>query len=119
MGTLDQPNAQTAPRDLTRRVNVGGVAIGGGAPVSVQSMCNTTTADAEATLAQIMRLAEAGCEIIRVTVPDKASLAPFGEICARSPLPVVADIHFDHTLAIGAAEHGAAALRINPGNIRS
>ena len=119
MGTWDQPNARTAARDLTRRVDVGGVAIGGGAPVSVQSMCNTPTADAETTLAQINRLAEAGCEIIRVTVPDKASLAPFGEICERSPLPVVADIHFDHTLAIGAAEQGAAALRINPGNIGS
>ncbi len=108
-----------AARDATRRVMVGSVAIGGGAPVSVQSMCNTKTADAEATLAQIRQLAQAGCEIIRVTVPDKASLDPFGRICAESPLPVVADIHFDHRLAIGAARHGAAAMRINPGNIGS
>ena len=106
-------------RDLTRRVMVGDVAVGGGAPVSVQSMCTTKTADAEATLEQIRRLADAGCEIIRATVPDKASLDPFGRICAESPIPVVADIHFDHNLAIGAARHGAAALRINPGNIGS
>ena len=106
-------------RDLTRRVMVGDVAVGGGAPVSVQSMCTTKTADAEATLEQIRRLADAGCEIIRATVPDKASLEPFGRICAESPIPVVADIHFDHNLAIGAARHGAAALRINPGNIGS
>jgi (E)-4-hydroxy-3-methylbut-2-enyl-diphosphate synthase len=98
---------------------VGDVAVGGGAPVSVQSMCTTKTADAEATLEQIRRLADAGCEIIRATVPDKASLEPFGRICAESPIPVVADIHFDHNLAIGAARHGAAALRINPGNIGS
>ena len=109
----------TPVRDLTRRVMVGDVAVGGGAPVSVQSMCTTKTADAEATLEQIRRLADAGCEIIRATVPDKASLEPFGRICAESPIPVVADIHFDHTLAIGAARHGAAAWRINPGNIGS
>lgn len=111
--------AASLPRDLTRTVMVGGVAVGGGAPVSVQSMCNTTTADADATLAQIARLGEAGCEIIRVTVPDRASLAPFARICEESPLPVVADIHFDHRLAIAAARAGADALRINPGNIGS
>ena len=119
MSTLAQTNESQAPRDLTRRVAVGGVDVGGGAPVSVQSMCNTTTADVASTLAQIGRLADAGCEIIRVTVPDKASLGPFAEICSASPMPVVADIHFDHMLAIGAAERGAAALRINPGNIGS
>ncbi|MBQ1840949.1 MAG: flavodoxin-dependent (E)-4-hydroxy-3-methylbut-2-enyl-diphosphate synthase [Atopobiaceae bacterium] len=107
------------PRDLTRKVLVGNVAVGGGAPVTVQSMCNTKTADAEATLAQIVQLADAGCDIIRATVPDKASLEPFARICEASPIPVVADIHFDYRLAIGAAEHGAAALRINPGNIGS
>lgn len=103
----------------TRTVMVGGVAVGGGAPVSVQSMCTTDTADAEATLAQIARLAEAGCEIIRVAVPNAAALDGFERICAESALPVVADIHFDHQLAIGAAKRGAAALRINPGNIGS
>lgn len=106
-------------RELTRKVNVGGVEVGGSAPVSVQSMCTTHTSDAEATLAQIGRLADAGCEIIRVTVPSKGDFDSFERICAESPLPVVADIHFDHELAIGAALRGAAALRVNPGNIGS
>ena len=110
---------KTLPRDATRAAQVGTVQVGGGAPVTVQSMCNTRTADADATLAQINQLAQAGCEIIRATVPDVASLDPFARICAESPLPVVADIHFDHNLAIGAARRGAAALRINPGNIGS
>ena len=107
------------PRDMTRQVMVGSVPVGGGALVSVQSMCNTKTADADGTLAQIRRLADAGCEIIRVTVPNKESLDPFQRICEESPLPVVADIHFDHMLAIEAARRGAAAMRINPGNIGS
>ncbi|WP_455136258.1 flavodoxin-dependent (E)-4-hydroxy-3-methylbut-2-enyl-diphosphate synthase [Thermophilibacter sp.] len=106
-----------APRELTHQVHVGSVAVGGGAAVSVQSMCTTPTSDAAATLAQIERLAEAGCEIVRVAVPDAGALDGFGEVCARSPLPVVADIHFDHRLAIGACRRGAAALRVNPGNI--
>ncbi|WP_455138877.1 flavodoxin-dependent (E)-4-hydroxy-3-methylbut-2-enyl-diphosphate synthase [Thermophilibacter sp.] len=106
-----------APRELTRQVHVGSVAVGGGAPVSVQSMCTTSTSDAEATLAQIDRLAGAGCEIVRVAVPDAGALDGFEEVCARSPLPVVADIHFDHRLAIEACRRGAAALRVNPGNI--
>lgn len=106
-------------RELTRKVFVGGVAVGGDSPVSVQSMCTTHTYDTEATLAQIKRLAQAGCEIIRVTVPSKQDFDSFERICAMSPLPVVADIHFDHELAIGAAKRGAAALRINPGNIGS
>ena len=106
-------------RELTRKVNVGGVFVGGDAPVSVQSMCTTHTSDTAATLAQIERLAAAGCEIIRVTLPSKSDFDSFEEICAKSPLPVVADIHFDHELAIGAAKRGAAALRVNPGNIGS
>ncbi len=106
-------------REQTRRVVVGGVAVGGGAPVSVQSMCTTKTSDAQATLAQIEELAQAGCEIIRVAVPDEHSLDGFERICAESPLPVVADIHFDHRLAIGSVERGASALRVNPGNIGS
>lgn len=106
-------------RELTRPIMVGDVQVGGGAPVSVQSMCTTDTADAAATLAQIARLAEAGCEIIRVAVPSSAALDGLSEICAASPLPVVADIHFDHTLAIEACRRGAAALRVNPGNIGS
>lgn len=106
-------------RRETRPVAVGGVAIGGGAPVVVQSMTNTDTRDAEATLAQIARLAEAGCEIVRVAIPHADALDAFAEICGSSPLPVVADIHFDHRLAVGAARRGAAKLRINPGNIGS
>ena len=114
-----ESSRQESPRDLTRRVMVGGVAVGGGAPVSVQSMCTTKTADAASTLAQIDLLAKAGCEIIRVAVPDAASLGGFERVCAESPLPVVADIHFDYRLALGAAARGAAALRVNPGNIGS
>jgi (E)-4-hydroxy-3-methylbut-2-enyl-diphosphate synthase len=96
---------------------VGSVAVGGGAPVAVQSMTNTDTRDAQATLAQIARLEEAGCEIVRVAIPHADALDGFEAVCAASPLPVVADIHFDHRLAIEAARRGAAKLRINPGNI--
>lgn len=107
------------PRELTRQVHVGNVAIGGYAPVSVQSMCTTKTTDPTATVAQIAELAELGCEIIRVAIPHKDAIEGFGEICKESPLPVVADVHFDHTFAIEAARRGAAGLRINPGNIGS
>jgi (E)-4-hydroxy-3-methylbut-2-enyl-diphosphate synthase len=100
-------------------VTVGSVAVGGGAAVAVQSMTNTDTRDAQATLAQIARLAEAGCEIVRVAIPHADALDGFQAVCAASPLPVVADIHFDHRLAIEAATRGAAKLRINPGNIGS
>ncbi len=106
-------------RDETRRIDVGGVPIGGGAPIVVQSMTNTDTRDVDTTLAQIRRLAEAGCEIVRVAIPHADALDGFEALCARSPLPVVADIHFDHRLAIEAARRGAAKLRINPGNIGS
>lgn len=93
--------------------------MGGGAPVSVQSMCTTKTSDAAATLEQINKLMNAGCELIRVAIPLKSDLDGFEEICRKSPLPVIADIHFDYRLAIEAAERGASALRINPGNIGS
>ena len=106
-------------RNLTRQVFCGSVAIGGDAQVSVQSMTTTKTEDAKATLAQICELADAGCEIIRCAIPTARALDGFEEICAASPLPVVADIHFDHKLAIEAARRGAAALRINPGNVGS
>lgn len=109
----------TAPRRETRPVLVGSVPIGGGAPVAVQSMTNTDTRDAASTLAQIARLADAGCEIVRVAIPRAEALDGFTQICAASPLPVVADIHFDHRLAIEASKRGAAKLRINPGNIGS
>ena len=116
---MTEKNRAPLPRELTRQVRVGDVAVGGGAPVSVQSMCTTPTSDADATLAQIARLAAAGCEIIRVAVPDAAALDGFQRICAESTLPVVADIHFDHRLAIETCRRGAAALRVNPGNIGS
>jgi len=104
-------------RNETKQILVGGVAVGGGAPVSVQSMCNTKTSDAEATLAQISRLAAAGCDIVRVAVPDATAAEALKRICAESPLPVVADIHFDYHLALAAAENGVSKIRINPGNI--
>ena len=102
---------------MTRRIMVGSVPIGGGAPVAIQSMLNTKTTDVEGCLAQIGRLQAAGCQIARLAVPDQPSAAAFREICAESPLPLVADIHFDYKLAIAAAEGGAAKIRINPGNI--
>ncbi len=104
-------------RKLTKRIQVGPVAVGGGAPVSIQSMLNTRTTDVEGSLAQIRALAAAGCEIARLAVPDMEAAETFGDICAASPLPLVADIHFDYRLAICAAENGAAKIRINPGNI--
>ena len=102
---------------MTRQILVGGVPIGGGAPVAIQSMLNTKTTDVEGSLDQIKQLATAGCQIARLAIPDKSAIAPFGEICAASPLPLVADIHFDYKLALGAAEAGASKIRINPGNI--
>lgn len=116
---LDGVCEEPVLRTLTHQVMVGDVPVGGGAPIAVQSMTNTPTQDPEATLAQIGELAEAGCEIVRVAVPHADALDGFQAICEESPLPVVADIHFDHRLAIGAAERGAAALRVNPGNIGS
>ena len=104
-------------RKETKQIMVGGVPVGGGAPVSIQSMLNTRTTDVEGSLAQIRALAAAGCEIARLAVPDMEAAEAFGDICAASPLPLVADIHFDYRLAIRAAENGAAKIRINPGNI--
>ena len=102
---------------MTRQIHVGSVAVGGGAPVSIQSMLNTRTTDVAWSLSQIRALAAAGCEIARLAVPDQEAAAAFGKIAAQSPLPLVADIHFDYRLAIAAAENGAAKIRINPGNI--
>ncbi len=104
-------------RENTKRINVGGVAVGGGAKVSVQSMCNTKTWDAEATAAQIREFAAAGCDIVRVAVPDMRSAQAISEIKERVDMPLVADIHFDYRLAIEAAARGADKIRINPGNI--
>lgn len=106
-------------RKVTRQVIVGGVGIGGDAPVSVQSMTNTLTADVDATVGQIRRLEAAGCDIVRVAVPDEDAARAIREIKSRISLPLVADIHFQHKLALAALEAGADKLRINPGNIGS
>ena len=107
------------PRTKTRPVAVGNVIIGGGSPVSVQSMTNTDTRDAAATLRKIAELRERGCEIVRAAVPDAAAAAAFAEIKKRCPIPLAADIHFDYRLALAAIEAGADKLRLNPGNIGS
>lgn len=108
---------QGLARERTRRVMVGSVPLGGGSPVVVQSMTCIPTVDADATLAQVNALVDAGCDLVRVTVPSREALGPFERICRESPVPIVADIHFDYRLAIGAVRAGAAKLRINPGNI--
>ena len=106
-------------RRKCRQIMVGSVAVGGDAPISVQTMTNTLTTDIEATLAQINEAAEAGADIVRVSCPDQQSTAALKQIVAESPVPIVADIHFHYKRAIEAAEAGAACLRINPGNIGS
>ena len=102
---------------MTRQIFVGGIPIGGGAPVVIQSMLNTKTTDVEGSLSQIRALAAAGCQIARLAVPNMEAARTFADICRESPLPLVADIHFDYKLAIAAAEGGASKIRINPGNI--
>ena len=102
---------------MTRQILVGGVPIGGGAPVVIQSMLNTKTTDVAGSLAQINQLKAAGCQIARLAVPNMEAAKTFADICKESPLPLVADIHFDYKLAIAAAEGGASKIRINPGNI--
>ena len=104
-------------RKTTKPVSVGPVTIGGGAPIVVQSMTNTDTRDVGATLAQIQALANAGCEIVRLAVLDEEAAEALQEIAANSPLPVIADIHFDYRLAIRSVEQGIHGLRLNPGNI--
>ena len=104
-------------RKITRQIRIGSIAIGGGAPISVQSMTNTKTQDAEATVRQIEALASAGCDIVRLAVPDKEAAANIGAIKAQVKVPLVADIHFDYRLALIAIEQGIDALRLNPGNI--
>ena len=102
---------------MTRQIQVGNVAIGAGAPVVIQSMLNTKTTDVEGSLAQIRALQAAGCQVARLAVPNMEAARGFAAICTESPLPLVADIHFDYKLAIAAAEGGASKIRINPGNI--
>lgn len=107
----------TLERKKTRQIHIGPVAIGGGAPVSVQSMTNTKTTDTEATLAQIRALAAAGCDIVRLAVPDMDAARNLKNILPKSPVPLVADIHFDYHLALEAIRQGIHGLRLNPGNI--
>ena len=102
---------------MTRQIHVGSVPIGGGAPVVIQSMLNTKTTDIPGCLRQIGQLQAAGCQIVRLAVPNLEAARAFAQICKESPLPLVADIHFDYQLAIAAAEGGASKIRINPGNI--
>ena len=104
---------------MSKQIMVGGVAVGGGAPVSIQSMCNTATENVEATVQQILRLEQAGCEIIRVAVPTEEAARAIPAIKARIHIPLVADIHFDYKLALLCAEGGIDKIRINPGNIGS
>ncbi len=104
-------------RKITRQIHIGPIAIGGGAPISVQSMTNTKTSDTEATVAQIRALVAAGCDIVRLAVPDMEAAKNLGNILREVTVPLVADIHFDYRLAIEAIHQGVAALRLNPGNI--
>ena len=106
-----------AYRDNTKVIKIGDRVIGGGNPILIQSMTNTPTEDVEATVNQILRLEEAGCEIIRCTVPNEAAAKAIGEIKKKIHIPLVADIHFDYKMAIKAMENGADKIRINPGNI--
>ena len=105
-------------RRKSRPVHVGDVQVGGDAPVVVQTMTNTDTADANATVEQIARLADEGAEIVRIAVPDKRAAAAVAEVVKRTPVPLIADIHFDHRLALASVEAGIHGLRLNPGNIR-
>ena len=119
-----EPMSSIRPwRDIARRasrqIHVGAVAVGGDAPISVQTMTNTPTSDAKATIEQIRRIEEAGCDIVRVSCPDEASTKALREIVRETKIPIVADIHFHYKRAIEAAQAGAACLRINPGNIGS
>ncbi len=104
-------------RETTKEIHIGNAVIGGGNPILIQSMTNTDTADVEATVAQILRLEEAGCQIVRCTANTEAAARAFGDIKKRINIPIVADIHFDYKLAILAMESGADKIRINPGNI--
>src|SRR5258706_7286036 len=116
---LPEDRVGPLPRRRSKRVWVGGTAIGDGAPVSVQSMCTTLTHDVDATIRQIERLQDVGCEIARVAVPDKRAGEALKEVVRRSILPVVADIHFDYKLALMALDAKVHKLRLNPGNIHN
>jgi len=120
MGAYDhQPLAAIAARRATRPLRIGPVAVGGGAPISVQSMTTTQTPDVEGTLSQLRALAEAGADIVRLAVPDEEAAAALPAIVRQAPVPLVADIHFDYRLALRALDAGMACIRLNPGNIGS
>ena len=104
-------------RRTTRQIQIGQMVIGGDAPISVQSMTNTMTNDVEATVRQIHQLESAGCELIRVAVPDREAVEAIAAIRSQITIPLIADIHFDSRLAVAAMEHGAQGIRINPGNL--
>ena len=108
---------QIIKRRQSRQIKVGNVLIGGGAPITVQSMTSTNTLDTNATLKQINDLVQVGADLVRVTVPSKEACESFKELCKHSSVPLIADIHFDYRIAIECAKNGAGALRINPGNI--
>ena len=118
MVVMDLSSELLSPRRPTRQIHVGDVAVGGGAPVSVQSMTTTKTADVEGTLAQIYALAAAGADIVRCTCNEEAAAEGLAQIVPRSPVPIVADIHFHHEMALAALEAGVQGLRLNPGNLR-
>ncbi|HEY5025790.1 MAG TPA: flavodoxin-dependent (E)-4-hydroxy-3-methylbut-2-enyl-diphosphate synthase [Acidimicrobiales bacterium] len=115
---MARPTLIAAARRPTRQIHVGSVAVGGGAPISVQSMTITKTADVEGTLAQIYALASAGADIVRCTCNEKAAAEGLAHIVPRSPVPIIADIHFHHEMALAALEAGVQGLRLNPGNLR-
>ncbi len=115
---MSRPAVPVAERRPTRQIHVGSVAVGGGAPISVQSMTITKTADVEGTLAQVYALAAAGADIVRCTCNEEAAAEGLAHIVPRSPVPIIADIHFHHEMALAALEAGVAGLRLNPGNLR-
>jgi len=115
---MGQAALTTPERRPTRQIDVGGVAVGGGAPVTVQSMTTTKTADAESTLSQIYALAAAGADLVRCTCNEEAAAEGLARIVPRSPVPIIADIHFHHEMALAALEAGVQGLRLNPGNLR-
>src|SRR5512134_1454711 len=108
----------TYTRRTSKPVFVGDVQVGGDAPIAVQSMCSTITENVDATIAQLDQLKEAGCDIVRIAVPDRAAADALPEIVRRRPLPIIADIHFDYRWALAAIRAGFHGLRLNPGNIR-
>src|ERR687884_2202365 len=113
---MAEPTLQERPI-TSRQIEVGGVPIGGGAQIAVQSMTNTMTHDIEATVQQVYDLNSAGADLVRVSVNGSKALKSFKEVVWRSPVPLIADIHFDYRMALGAADAGAACVRVNPGNI--